>query len=776
MILMRLLKKDVLKKKVVLTIVFIFIMLSSFLVATGAGLIVKLSGSLNHLFEQTRAPHFVQMHAGEIDRRAVERWAAENGQVDAVQTVEMITLDGSELTLDRSRGAEENSIMDISFVRQNEEFDFLLDLENRVISLDRGEIAVPIYYMEQREIGVGDTVTIEDGSFAMELTVAAFLRDAQMNPSIVHSKRFLVEETDYARLHEHFQESEYLIEFRLADPGKVKEFSDAYKASGLPKRGPSVDHRLFKTLNALTDGIVSAVLIVLSLLLMVIALLCLRFTILATMEEDYSEIGVMKAIGMNSRQIKRIYLSKHLVLAGLASLAGYLASLFTGRSFTQDMRLYLGSGSGSGLADLVPLAASAGIFLLVGLSCIFILRRIHGISAVEALRVGNSSSKIGSARLLPLSKSASLDVNVFLGMRDVVQRFRFFALLCFIFFFSSCIILLPVHFLSTINSPGFVSYMGIGRSDIRIDLRHSETVEKRYEELLDYVAGDEQVERYTPLVTSQFTLIAENGERETIAVESGDFGTFPIDYLHGEAPEEAGEIALSYLNSKDMEKDIGDHLTLLVDGRERRMEVSGIYQDVTDGGRTAKASLPYNRDAVLWYTLSMDLVPGGEVEEKQAEYAELFYPARVTDMKSYIAQTLGNTIAQLKMVTAVTVAVGVAVAVLITSLFLTMLLKKDAPQIAVMRSIGFSLADLRRRYLSTSATLLVLGVLAGTLFSNTVGSRLVGLVWGAMGAPQISFVIDPLRAYVLLPLLLLGSVAVTTLLSMGAVKNTTYLK
>jgi putative ABC transport system permease protein len=440
------------------------------------------------------------------------------------------------------------------------------------------------------------------------------------------------------------------------------------------------------------------------------------------------------------------------------------------------MRLYLGNGSGGILAGMVPLAASAVIFLLVVLSCLLILRRIQRVSAVEALRAGSSEAKSGSARILPLSAGAALDVNVFLGMRDVVQRFRFFALLCFIFFFSSCIILLPVHFLSTINSPGFVSYMGIGRSDIRIDLRHSETVEQRYEELLAYVEEDEQVERYAPLVTSQFTLIAENGERETIAVESGDFSTFPLEYLHGEAPGEKGEIALSYLYSRDMGKDTGDHLTLLVDGRERRMEVSGIYQDVTDGGRTAKASLPYNREAVLWYTLSMDLVPGSDVEQKQAEYAELFYPARVTDMESYIAQTLGNTISQLKMVTAVTIAVGVAVAVLITSLFLTMLLKKDAPQIAVMRSIGFSLADLRRRYLSTAATLLIIGVLTGTLFSNTIGSRLVGLVWGTMGAPQISFVIDPLRAYLLLPLLLFGAVAVTTLLSMGAMKNHTLLR
>jgi putative ABC transport system permease protein len=203
------------------------------------------------------------------------------------------------------------------------------------------------------------------------------------------------------------------------------------------------------------------------------------------------------------------------------------------------------------------------------------------------------------------------------------------------------------------------------------------------------------------------------------------------------------------------------------------MRVSGIYQDVTNGGRTAKASLPPNRDAVLWHTVCMDLVPGADKEAKQRSYAELFHPARVTDMESYISQTLGNTIDQLRTVTAVAAGLGVAMAVLITSLFLSMLLAKDAPRIAVMKSIGFSLRHLRTQYLSTATALLALGVLLGTLFSNTLGSRLVGLVWGEMGAPHIDFVIDPLRSYLLLPALLFGAVATATVLSVGTVQNHT---
>jgi putative ABC transport system permease protein len=773
MMLMRLLKRDALKKKVVLSIVFLFIMMSAFLAAAGTNLIVELLGSLDTLFRKARVPHVVQMHSGSVDRNEIEAWAADNELVQAVQTAEMITMDGSALYLEEGRGPEENSIMDISFVRQNEEFDFLLDTDNRIIQPKPGEIAVPVYYRQNRDIEIGDTVRIRDLPFEMDLTVSAFLRDAQMNPSIVHSKRFLVHMDDFARLQSRFPEREYLIEFRLNEPERVNKCTEQYLASGLPKRGPTVDYRLFKTLSGLTDGIVAAAIIGLSLLLMVIALLCLRFTLLATLEEDQEEIGVMKAIGMNTRAIKRIYAAKYIVIAAAASLAGYSGSYLLGRLFSGDMRLYIGSGSKGAAAYLAPFAAAVGIFLIAVLSCMWILRRISRISAAEALRTGTAPAKNGLEPKVPLHTRLPLNLNITLGLRDVVQRFRLFGLLCFVFFFCSCIIILPLHFLGTMTSPSFISYMGIGQSDLRIDLRQSESVQRRYAELLDHIEADKDVERHAPLVTSRFTMLTDSGEEETISVESGDFTRFPLDYVKGSAPKGNREIALSYLSSRDMEKQVGDSLVLLVDGQKKRMRVSGIYQDVTNGGRTAKASLPYNRDAVLWYTVCMDLVPGVDKGEKQRNYAELFHSARVTDMESYISKTLGNTIDQLRKVTAVAAALGIAVAVLITSLFLSMLIAKDAPRIAVMKSIGFSLRHLRTQYLSTATALLALGVLLGTLFSNTLGSRLVSLVWGQMGAPHISFVIDPLRSYLLLPALLFAAVATATVLSVGAVKNHT---
>ena len=802
MIYARIIRNEVARKKGAMLVVFAFILLASLLVAGGAGLIVELNSSLSRLFADAKAPHFVQMHAGEIDPKAVEAWSQGNSLVDDFQIAEMISVDGSSLFLSDAEVPEGNSIMDISFVAQNERFDYLLDMDNRKLDVEPGEIGVPVYYAEEKGVDVGDRVTVAGEGYSHEYTVSSLVRDAQMNPAIVHSKRFLLNTADYERLKADITNREFLVEFRLTDPGRIDEFSTAYQEADLPQRGPAVDYQLFKILNAVSDGIVAAVVIILSLVLMVIAGLCLRFTILATVEEDYREIGVMKAVGMPRGRIKGIYLAKYIALGGSAAALGYLASLPLTSLVTGNIARYMGRAPQGGAGLVVPMLAAATIFAMVAVSAMLVLRRFDRVSAVEALRAESRSEAPRPGRVLTLSAGRLFNINIFLGMRDALQRFRLFGLLTFVFFFAAGVTLIPLHFLSTIRSPSFISYMGIGSSDIRVDLRQSEEIERRFDGVVEHIAADPDVARFTPLVTSLFTMVHENGETERLAIQTGDFTVFPLDYLHGRAPRSEDEIALSYLNARDLDKKVGDTVTLRSGagaagvtgqggaggaagagqadlrgrgnagaGGDLPMRVTGIYQDVTDGGRTAKAVLPPNRENILASTVSLDVAPGTDVGAKMLEYSELFAPARVTDLRSYLSQTLGNTIDGLVMVTIGATAVGVAVAVLITSLFLRMLISKDSKRIAVMKSLGFSLRSLRVQYLTTALLLLVIGIGAGSLFSNTVGQRLVGFVWGFMGASQIRFVIDPLQAYVLMPLLLMLTVAVTTVVSIRGIKE-----
>ncbi|SCL95232.1 ABC transporter, permease protein [Bacillus wiedmannii] len=759
-----------------ITILFMFIMLSSLLMASASSNVINLLNSMDQLFKVSNAPHFVQMHAGEINQKSIDSFVAKTPFVKKQQTAEMVQIGGSNIFIKKKNQAEHNSVMDISFVKQNSNFDFLLDLNNEVIDVRKGEIGVPIYYMQKYNLRIGDKIWVVKNNNELALAISAFVRDVQMNPSLVSSKRFVISDEDFERIKGNFGESEYLIEFQLTDVNKIKEFENLYQSSNLPQKGPSITYSLFKTLNSLTDGIIAAVLIIISALLMLIAILCIRFTIMTSMEEDYREIGVMKAIGITSKEIQKLYVTKYVVIAASGCICGYILSLFVTKIFTSNISLYMGTANTSVLHFIVPLIVTTLLFLAVILFCRIILRNFRRITAIDALRSRGNLGKGKVKSSFSLSQTKITNVNIFIGIQDVVKRFKLYRVLSIVLIIAVFMIVVPVNFLYTIQSPKFVNYMGTGKSDIRIDLQQSENIEKRFKDVISYIRNDEDVEKYAAFVTSTFKMVNAEGTHENLNVEVGDFTQFPLDYVQGIAPKNEKEIALSYMNANELKKNVGDEIVLFVEGKEKALTISGIYQDVTNGGKTAKASFSYNSENILWYVVNVDMKPTVNLQEKVKKYKHNFSSAKITDTDDYLTQTLGETIKQLRLVTQVAILIAILISVLITAMFFKMLLAKDSSQILIMKSIGFSNKDIRIQYITRSIVIVLIGIVTGTLLAATFGEMLVSWLGSFMGAAHIKFVVNPIVSYVICPAILFISVAATTLFSSFTMKQTNDVK
>ncbi|MEJ3736854.1 ABC transporter permease [Bacillus tropicus] len=772
----RMLKRDFSQNKMIITILFMFIMLSSLLMASASSNVINLLNSMEQLVKVSNAPHFVQMHAGEVNQKSIDSFVEKTPFVKKQQTAEMVQINGHNIFIKKKNEAEHNGVMDISFVKQNSKFDFLLNLNNEVVDVRKGEIGVPIYYMQKYNLRIGDKIWVDKNKNELEFTISAFVRDVQMNPSIVSSKRFVISNEDFERIKRNFRKSEYLIEFQLTDVNKINEFQNLYESSNLPQKGPSITYSLFKTLNSLTDGIIAAVLIIISALLMLIAMLCIRFTITTSMEEDYREIGVMKAIGITSKDIQKLYVTKYVVISAGGCICGYILSLFVTKIFTSNITLYMGAADKSILHNVVSLIITTLLFLVVILFCRIILRKFRGITAIDALQSRNKLGIRKRRNSFSLNRSKSKNINIFISIQDVIKRFKLYRVLSIILIIAVFMIVVPVNFLYTIQSPKFVNYMGTGKSDIRIDLQQTENIEKRFKDVISYLQNDDEVEKYATFVTSTFNMVNADGTHENLHVEVGDFTQFPLDYMQGRAPKNEDEIALSYINANELKKNVGDKVVLFVEGKEKALTISGIYQDVTNGGKTAKASFSYNKENILWYVVNVDLKLNVGLQEKVKEYKHNFSSAKITDTDDYLTQTLGETIKQLRLVTQVAILIAILISVLITAMFFKMLLAKDSFQILIMKSIGFSSKDIRIQYVTRSIVIVLIGIVTGTVLAATFGEMLVSWLGSFMGAAHIKFVVNPIVSYVICPAILFICVTATTLFSSFTMKQTNDVK
>ena len=311
-----------------------FMAVSAFLFALTAYLAVSLLGSVDALMEQAKTPDFLQMHNGELDKEKLQAFAGEQKAVREYQVLTFLNMENAMIELNGHSLSD--STQDNGICVQSGSFDYLLDMENHVIEASDGEIYVPVCYRQEYDLKEGGKAKIGEETFL----IAGFLRDSQMNSMMSSSKRFLVSAADYERLKTMGSE-EYLIEFLL--DGNAGDFATAYTDAGLPANGPAVTKPLIRMMNALSDGLMILVILLVSIVLVLIAMLCIRFTLLTQLEADRREIGAMKAIGIGRKQIRNIYFIKYVMLSGLGALAGLVLALVTESRVSAHMQELYGA-------------------------------------------------------------------------------------------------------------------------------------------------------------------------------------------------------------------------------------------------------------------------------------------------------------------------------------------------------------------------------------------------------------------------------------------------
>lgn len=749
---------DIKKNKLITCLLIMFIVVASSLLSCATGLIIQLTGSIQILMEDARTPDFMQMHSGEIDLDRLKKFASTNKNIEKYQVLEFLNIEGTDIFFGEKSLSD--SMIDNGFSVQSPYFDYLLNLEGNVIQVVEGEVYIPISYMEEYKVHIGDTLTV----CGIPLKIAGALRDSQMNSSLASSKRFLINKVDYEKLVSHGRE-EYLIEFKGHSSKDANAIESAYTQAGLESNGPAITYSLFYLINAMSDGILIAMIILMSVLIVLIAFLCIRFTLLAKLEDDYREIGIMKAIGMNDKEIKSLYLKKYIYIAAMGCLVGYIISFGIKQILIRNISLYMGQGGNNVLSGLAGLLGTLLLYLWIAGYAKNVLKRIKQVSIVSAIREGKPTETGKYGNGICLLSSGWMNPNIFMGIKDVLNRKKLYLTMLLVLIMSVFIIIVPQNMYQTISSDSFVSFMGVGKCDARIDLQQLEDIGLKAEEVKNWLEQDDDVEEYGMYVTRSYPTKLSDGTIQNMKIEVGDYEKFTIDYIEGSEPESEKEIALSYLNAKELGKKVGDTIPVLIEDNWIDLTVCGIYSDITNGGKTAKAKFTDASTDAMWYVFCIDYKDGISVNEKTVAYKDSFEYGKVAEVKEYIYQTLGSTIESLKMISKIAVILALTIVILITSLFMKMLIAKDSYSISVMRSLGFSKRDIAMQYATRAVIILLISISLGTVLSNTVGVLIAGMALAGLGVAKFHFVIKPLLVCGLYPVLLLSVVIFTSLIS-----------
>ena len=747
----RLLKADLARGTVVAATLTALIALASMLMSAGTSLVVDSLAATSRLSTQAKLPDLVQMHAGTVDSETIDQWAATRSDIADHEVIKTLPVPRQELTINGRNQSE--SYSEPAFVTSPKRLDLLLDDQGNPVDPRPGEVVLPIHYRAIEAANVGDTVTVTAGGRTTTLKVVGFARDAQMNAAMIPSKRLVISSEDFSTLEQQIAEPEYLIEFILADGARPGSVINSYKEeAGLPSNGQDLSASMIELANSLNTMLIVAVALVVAIVLAVVAMLALRYTVLAAIESDLAQIAVLKAIGAPHSRIRSLYVIKYLALSAVGATVGYAAGQPLATKLEAPTTLYLGTPPRTvwsvGIPILAVLVLAAVIVGFTWLS----LRRIGRISAIEALRNGTSASLRPRRQRWRLSGVRRLPVQVWLGAREALRPSN--ALLLGVLALCTFTMVLPTNVSTTLSNPQVATYLGVGQADLRIDVRTGvqdlATVEKE-------IDSDPRVTRHTTVLRRSYKMSTSRGGWEPVIIDIGNHGAFPMKYISGHRPTTDDEVSLSYSQAKATGAKEGSTVTVQTADGDKDLTVTGVYQDITNNGKTAKATFDDGAPA-LWQVIYADAHSPDQASAFARDLNEKYPGVQAIGMNQYASQFFGATGSQVHRITMMACAIALGLSFLITVLFTVLIVSRERPQLGVLLALGCTRGAIARQYLIRFGVLALTGIALGLLGSFTLGASAIGAVMSSRGAPDPQLLPNPWLVGLLLPGALLATV------------------
>lgn len=733
-------------------ILLLFMSLSVTLAVSVFLVSAQLVTSISNMYEKANPPHFLQMHKGELVQEEIDSFNKHYLEMKHWQTVQMIDIYGDELAVSQMDGSQFSLTecrLDISLVKQNTEYDVLLDENREPLQLQKGQIGVPVILLEQYPIQIGDVISFHSGDVNKEFTVADFVYDGQMNSTLCSSTRFLISDEDFDELIGNVGETEYLIEAYFTDSSMAADYQTAYEQENLPKNGQAITYTMIFLLSAMTDIMMAMVFLLVGIVLIIIALLVLRYTILTTIEEDKKEIGTMKAIGFSYQGIKKLYLDKIRLLMFLGCIIGYVAALLMSNLLFGHMSRTFGKQ---------PL--SFGIIAMGIVVCVV----VYGIILFFA---GNILRRIRKATV----------VDTLVTEKGFGKEQNGYRLILIFMVLVSFITIVPNLIVNTMQNKDFMTYMGSSAHDILLEVEQGEGLEERKQAaqaLLEKERENGVITDYECFRKVRLQAMDIEGELQGIHIDTGKSAGAGLQYVSGKNPVKNTDIALSCLIADSLGKKTGDELLVMENGGVCKFFISGIYQDVTSGGRTAKAICGFPGMEAEKYDFQIDVNAAyfGESEIEELRNA-LGKGYSIEYMEEFIRQTLGGIISQIQTATVIAFGIGIGLIILIAALFLKLRIVSEVNFFAVKKAIGISYQSICLQELWPILRAGVAGCITGILLSAWLGDDMVSLMFSmlGLGIEKIKFIALPFEICAMIPVVLLAVLVVVTLIACRQIKR-----
>lgn len=768
------LKKDLKRKKAMNMILLLFIILATMFVSSSVNNIINVTTALDNYFEMANAPDYFVATMNKNLSVDIDETVGSASAVDHY-AVENILF----LSPDNFIFGDEDIVINggTNLVQSDIGMNYFLSDGSILETVKPGEFYMTEGKADALGVDVGDRLTIELNGVSREFVLADKIKDALLGSNQLSITRYIISEEDF----ECFLSAENTEEYYGGTLVYLYS-SDMEKVSTQIK--PIVDNsirtmdRAFMEFCYIFDMIVVGVLLVVSIILIAIAFVVLRFTISVTLSEEFREIGVMKAIGIGNFRIRGLYLVKYMGLSVIGATIGFALSFPFG-----EMLMSVSSQSiivGKQSPILINIFCTVLVIAVILLFCYECTDKVKKMSPIDAIRNGQTGERFRKKSLMSLGKS-KLSVTSFLALNDIVSSPKRYGIISLTFFLCLSLLLILSATVSTMNSDSLATTFGWADCDIYIDSKIGAEymLEDGHEKLEKHLNNMEQTLAQNDIPAkcyqeTMFNLPVAFGENESnICIYQGTGTTMDMyEYTAGTVPQNTDEIAITRIAADKLNANIGDTVTIKTIDGDKEYMITGFFQSMnTQGSGIRLHSDEYINYAQATGYVNTQIVftdnPDSEEINWRMEEIQRIFPEyeNIETCAETIKDMIGvaDTLASVK---SLIVILAIILAALITVLMERSFIAKEQGEIALMKAVGTRNGKI---YAYHALRFLFVGIIAvciGEMFAMPLTHLCIDPIFKMMGMElAVDYVINPVEMYIIFPIVILATTTVSAFLT-----------
>ena len=478
---LRILKKDLKRKKTMNIILLLFVILATMFAASSVNNIITVMGGLDYYFEKSNvSEHFIITALGN-DGKETEEFLANNSNVKEYRREELSFLKDTDLTKDGKKLVEiDNSILILDI--ENAQLNYF-NKDNEIIKdVPEGQVYFTGSIVPKLNIGIGDEVQAKVEDTELTLKYAGIGKDAFLGSEMMNNPRMIISHADYEKI--------------MADEKAAKNdtavifYINGYDSKTLESDLSDAPNTIFnKPLSLIRtsyfmNSLVAALLLIVSVCLILVSFVVLRFTISFTINEEFREIGVMKALGLKNSSVRGLYLVKYLGISVIGAVVGFILSIPFGNALLKSVSENMVLGNDNMM--LINVLCSISVVLIIMLFCHRCTRRIKKLSPIDAVRSGQTGERFKKKGLMHLGKS-KLGATGFLAFNDIFSSPKQFGIMTVIFSVCLLLIISLANTANTLSSEKLLPLLCTTNSDAYITdidmLSNVQTGKETYKEI-----------------------------------------------------------------------------------------------------------------------------------------------------------------------------------------------------------------------------------------------------------------------------------------------------